>query len=51
MISCTYIVYQQFQYLQNADLGINKDYVISVPIHKPDKGKRNNRKTSNPAGV
>ena len=39
MISCTYIIYQQFQYLQNADLGINKDYIISVPLHQPDKGK------------
>ena len=39
MISCTYIIYQQYQYLQNADLGINKAYVISVPLHQPDKGR------------
>jgi hypothetical protein len=39
MISCTYIIYQQYQYLQNADLGINKEYVISVPLHQPDKGR------------
>lgn len=39
MISCTYIIYDQFQYLQDADLGIDKNYVISVPLHKPDKGR------------
>ncbi|HEX9512523.1 MAG TPA: FtsX-like permease family protein [Puia sp.] len=39
MISCTFIVYRQYQYLQNADLGINKDYVISFPLHQPDKGR------------
>ena len=39
MISCTYIIYQQYQYLQNADLGINKAYVISIPLHQPDKGR------------
>ena len=39
MISCTFVVYRQFQYLQNADLGISKDYIISVPMHKPGKGR------------
>ena len=39
MISCTYIIYQQYQYLQNADLGISTDYIISVPLHDPGKGK------------
>ena len=53
MISCTYIIYQQYQYLQNADLGINKAYVISVPLHQPDNGreiigKLRNRLSSNP---
>jgi putative ABC transport system permease protein len=38
MISCTYIIYRQYQYLQNADLGINKSYVISIPVHQPEKG-------------
>jgi ABC-type antimicrobial peptide transport system permease subunit len=38
MISCTYIVYQQFQYMRQADLGIDKDYLISVPLNKPEKG-------------
>jgi putative ABC transport system permease protein len=38
MISCTYIIYRQYQYLQNADLGIDKAYVISVPLHQPGKG-------------
>jgi putative ABC transport system permease protein len=39
MISCTLIVYQQFQYLQNANTGIDKDHIISVPLHQPDKGR------------
>lgn len=39
MISCTYIIYQQFQHLQHADLGINKDYLISVPLSKPATGR------------
>ena len=39
MISCTFIIYQQFKHLQNADLGINKDFVISVPLYKADKGR------------
>ena len=39
MISCTLIIYKQYQYLQNADLGIKKDYVISVPLHQPEKGR------------
>jgi putative ABC transport system permease protein len=39
MISCTYIIYTQFKHLQQADLGINKDYIISVPIFKANKGR------------
>jgi putative ABC transport system permease protein len=39
MISCTYIIYQQFKYLQNADTGIDKDFVISVLLHYPEKGR------------
>lgn len=39
MISCTFIIYRQYQYLQNADLGISTDYIISVPLHDPAKGK------------
>ena len=38
MISCTLIIYRQYQYLQSADLGFNKDFVISMPLHQPDKG-------------
>lgn len=55
MISCTLIVYKQFTYLQTADLGINKDYVISVPLLKPEKTGRakieklRQRLASNPA--
>jgi ABC-type antimicrobial peptide transport system permease subunit len=39
MISCTFIIYRQFKHLQQADLGINKNYVVSVPIHKSGTGK------------
>jgi len=39
MISCTFIIYRQYQYLQNADLGIDTDYIISVPLHDPARGK------------
>ncbi len=39
MISSTYIIYKQFKHLQQADLGINKDYIISVPLYKADKGR------------
>ena len=38
MISYTFIVYRQFTHLQEADLGIDKNYVISVPLHNPEKG-------------
>lgn len=40
MISCTYIVYGQFKHLQQADLGFNKNYLISVPLHNTDKGRK-----------
>lgn len=39
MISCTFIIYRQFKHLQEADLGINKEYVVSIPLHNPAKGK------------
>jgi putative ABC transport system permease protein len=39
MISCTLIIYQQFQYLQQADTGIDKDQIVSVPLHQPDKAR------------
>ncbi len=53
MISCTFIIYKQFKHLQQADLGINKDYIISIPLYKPDKGretieKLRTRLSSNP---
>lgn len=35
MISCTYIAWQQYQYLQNAGTGIDKDNIVSVPLHNP----------------
>jgi ABC-type antimicrobial peptide transport system permease subunit len=40
MISCTYIIYQQFKYLQKADTGVDKDYVISILLHDPGKGRQ-----------
>ena len=40
MISATWIIYRQFQYLQNADLGINKDNIISVRLNKPETGRK-----------
>ena len=39
MISCTLIVYKQFQHLQNADLGINKEAIISVPLFKAETAR------------
>jgi putative ABC transport system permease protein len=39
MISSTYIIYKQFKHLQQADLGINKDHIISVPLFKAGKGR------------
>ncbi|HXB07596.1 MAG TPA: FtsX-like permease family protein, partial [Puia sp.] len=38
MISCTYIMYRQYQFLTHADLGMAKESVISVPLHSPGKG-------------
>ncbi|MEP6727901.1 MAG: FtsX-like permease family protein, partial [Bacteroidota bacterium] len=39
MISTTWVIYRQFQYLQNADLGFNKENIISVRLNKPEKGR------------
>jgi len=39
MISCTFIVYSQFKHLQEADLGFNKDFVISVPLRHAETGR------------
>ncbi|MFY7839384.1 MAG: ABC transporter permease [Lacibacter sp.] len=41
MISCTFIIYQQFKHLQTADLGLNQEYLISIPFHKPENGRKN----------
>lgn len=54
MISCTFIIYSQFKFLRNADLGIDKEYVISIPLKKPSEGRNNiqklrSRLSSNPA--
>lgn len=40
MISCTFIVYKQFAFLQNADLGLNKDFVISIPLKNAGEGRQ-----------
>ncbi len=39
MISSTFIIYRQFKYLQNSDTGVDKDNVISVLLHNPEKGR------------
>lgn len=39
MICCTGIIYKQFKYLQNGDLGFNKEHVISIPLNKPENGR------------
>ncbi len=39
MITCTVVIYRQFEFLQTADLGINKEYVISIPLNNPDNGR------------
>ncbi len=41
MISSTYVIYSQFRHLQNADMGINKDFVISVPLFNVENGRAN----------
>jgi ABC-type antimicrobial peptide transport system permease subunit len=38
MISCTYIMYRQYQYLTHTDLGMAKETIISVPLHAPKNG-------------
>lgn len=38
MISCTYIMYRQYQHLMHADVGVAKESLISVPLHFPEKG-------------
>lgn len=39
MISCTFIAWQQYQHLQNAGTGIDKDNIVSVPFHDPASGR------------
>ncbi len=53
MISCTMIIYKQFKHLQEAPLGINKDYIISIPLYNGEKARENitklrSRLSSNP---
>jgi putative ABC transport system permease protein len=39
MIISTAVIYRQFQYLQTADLGIKKDYLVSIPLKSPETGR------------
>ncbi len=39
MISCTAVIYWQFRHLQQADLGFDKDYIVSVPLGDGSKGR------------
>jgi len=38
MISCTLILYRQYQFLAQADVGMAKETIISVPLHSPAAG-------------
>jgi putative ABC transport system permease protein len=40
MISCTFIVYKQFKFLQTADLGLNKEHIISIPLKNSGEGRQ-----------
>ena len=40
MISCTLIIYRQFNFLQTADLGLSSEHVISVPLRNADEGRQ-----------
>jgi len=39
MICCTFIVYRQFRHLQEADLGMDKSFLVSIPLREPEKGR------------
>jgi len=39
LIIGTIVVYQQLQYLQNKNLGYNKEHVLSIPINAPVRAK------------
>ena len=39
MICCTLVVYNQFVYLQAADMGMDRTYVISVPVQNAKNGR------------
>jgi len=39
MIGCTFVVYRQFRYLQEADLGMDKSFLVSIPLRAPEKGQ------------
>jgi putative ABC transport system permease protein len=40
MISCTLIIYKQFKFLQNADLGLNSEHIISIPLKNSGEGRK-----------
>ncbi|MBS1603893.1 MAG: ABC transporter permease [Bacteroidetes bacterium] len=39
MIGCTFIIFRQFRYLQEADLGMDKSFLVSIPLRAPEKGR------------
>jgi putative ABC transport system permease protein len=39
MICCTFVVYRQFRHLQEADLGMDKSFLVSIPLRMPEKGR------------
>lgn len=41
LITASVIVFQQWDYMRNKDLGINKDMIVSVPLQTIDRNKIN----------
>ncbi|WP_431210414.1 ABC transporter permease [Puia sp. P3] len=39
MICCTFVVYLQGRHLQDADLGMDKSFLVSIPLRAPEKGR------------
>ena len=42
LIICSIIFYQQFQFIQNKELGYNKDHILTFPVSWRDKNLREN---------
>jgi len=39
MIGCTFVVFRQFRHLEEADLGMDKSFLVSIPLRDPEKGR------------